>query len=64
MPSLPLLIPSPLRGPAGNIEFLAHLRLGVTDTGDAEGLVASAMAEVQARDGDRFTAEGAEDAEK
>lgn len=45
------LIPSPLRGPAGNIEFLALLQLGVVDTNDAETLIEAAMAEVQSREG-------------
>ncbi|MFN8538991.1 MAG: TlyA family RNA methyltransferase [Thermomicrobiales bacterium] len=45
------LMPSPLRGPAGNIEFLAHLQLGVADTSDAEALIEAAMAEVQSREG-------------
>lgn len=45
------LMPSPLRGPAGNIEFLAQLQLGATDTSDAEALIEAAMAEVQTREG-------------
>jgi 23S rRNA (cytidine1920-2'-O)/16S rRNA (cytidine1409-2'-O)-methyltransferase len=58
------LMPSPLRGPAGNIEFLAYLRPGAADTGDTEAMIDAAMAEVQAREGERLTAEGAEGAEE
>jgi 23S rRNA (cytidine1920-2'-O)/16S rRNA (cytidine1409-2'-O)-methyltransferase len=58
------LIPSPLRGPAGNIEFLADLRLGGTNRAEAATLVASAMAEVREREGRRIPAEDAEDAEQ
>jgi 23S rRNA (cytidine1920-2'-O)/16S rRNA (cytidine1409-2'-O)-methyltransferase len=57
------LIPSPLRGPAGNIEFLAHIRRNSAETGDAEARVASAMSEIQAKNGERFTAADTEDAE-
>lgn len=45
------LIASPLRGPNGNIEFLAHLVNGpVGDAPDADDLVAAAMAQVYAMD--------------
>jgi 23S rRNA (cytidine1920-2'-O)/16S rRNA (cytidine1409-2'-O)-methyltransferase len=43
------LVASPLRGPAGNIEFLAHLVKGeVESRPDAEALVGAAMAEAAA----------------
>ena len=43
------ITPSPLRGPAGNVEFLAHLRQGaVGDEADAEALVDNALAAVSA----------------
>ena len=58
------LIPSPLRGPAGNIEFLAHLGLATPDTADTDAMIAAALAEVRAREGNEITAESAEDAEK
>jgi 23S rRNA (cytidine1920-2'-O)/16S rRNA (cytidine1409-2'-O)-methyltransferase len=57
------LIPSPLRGPAGNIEFLAHLHLAAPDTADADAMIDAAIAEVQAKHGDRGTTEDAEGAE-
>lgn len=38
------LVASPLQGPAGNIEFLAHLQLGVA-SGDVSALIDAAMAE-------------------
>jgi 23S rRNA (cytidine1920-2'-O)/16S rRNA (cytidine1409-2'-O)-methyltransferase len=57
------LIPSPLRGPAGNIEFLARLHHALPDTTDADALIEAAMAEVLAREGGRLVAEDAEDAE-
>jgi len=38
------LVPSPLQGPAGNIEFLAHLQLGAPD-GDVPTLINGAMSE-------------------
>ena len=37
------LIASPLKGPNGNIEFLAHLTLGIDESQDDDALVASAM---------------------
>ena len=41
------LTPSPLRGPAGNVEFLAHLALdGPADETGAEALIEGAMAEL------------------
>jgi len=40
------LIPSPLRGPAGNIEFLANLRLGAPSVLETAAEVESALAEV------------------
>jgi 23S rRNA (cytidine1920-2'-O)/16S rRNA (cytidine1409-2'-O)-methyltransferase len=42
------LIPSPVRGPAGNIEFLAHLTLGETSTVDIEDIAQKAVTEAQA----------------
>ncbi|HET8627268.1 MAG TPA: TlyA family RNA methyltransferase [Thermomicrobiales bacterium] len=43
------LTPSPLRGPAGNVEFLAHLRRDAPDAGvPAGGLAEAALAEVPA----------------
>lgn len=44
------LIASPLRGPAGNVEFLAHLRLADApdDSPPAETLIEGAMADVAA----------------
>ena len=56
------LIPSPLRGPAGNAEFLAHLQLADAATPpppDADTLVEGAMAEL----GAVALAESAEDEE-
>jgi 23S rRNA (cytidine1920-2'-O)/16S rRNA (cytidine1409-2'-O)-methyltransferase len=55
------LIPSPLRGPAGNVEFLAHLAKGWEGpTPDAEALVEECLGEVQEpaleEDGDAGTA--------
>lgn len=41
------LVASPLQGPAGNIEFLAHLQLGAPD-GDVPTLINSAMSEAVA----------------
>jgi 23S rRNA (cytidine1920-2'-O)/16S rRNA (cytidine1409-2'-O)-methyltransferase len=43
------LMPSPLRGPAGNVEFLGHLLLGAKDAADVNALVEGAMAEMQVR---------------
>jgi 23S rRNA (cytidine1920-2'-O)/16S rRNA (cytidine1409-2'-O)-methyltransferase len=45
------LVASPLQGPAGNIEFLAHLELGNTD-GDVMALIDAAMAEAGRFGGD------------
>ncbi|HVL22734.1 MAG TPA: TlyA family RNA methyltransferase [Thermomicrobiales bacterium] len=43
------LVASPLRGPAGNVEFLAHLVQGEVETRpDEDALVGAAMAEVAA----------------
>jgi 23S rRNA (cytidine1920-2'-O)/16S rRNA (cytidine1409-2'-O)-methyltransferase len=39
------LMPSPIKGPAGNIEFLAHLKLGVA-AGLARALISATLAEV------------------
>ena len=39
------LIPSPLRGPAGNVEFLANLKLGVPSVFETEAGVESALKE-------------------
>lgn len=54
------LIGSPLRGPAGNVEFLAHLRVAGADlpvtVPDGEALIEAAMADVTASapaEGDR-----------
>lgn len=58
------LMLSPLRGPAGNIEFLAHLRPDGHDGPDDAALVAAAMAEARERKKDGFNAEDAENAEK
>ena len=41
------LVASPLQGPAGNIEFLAHLRLGEPH-GDVPALIKQAMTEAAA----------------
>ncbi len=41
------LVASPLQGPAGNIEFLAHLQLG-TRSGDVPAFVDAAMSEAAA----------------
>lgn len=56
------LMLSPLRGPAGNIEFLASLRLGGAEAGDAEALVAPAMEEARANAQSGSAADGAEGA--
>ncbi len=37
------LVPSPLRGPAGNVEFLTHLQLGVPSSLDLRAAVESAL---------------------
>jgi 23S rRNA (cytidine1920-2'-O)/16S rRNA (cytidine1409-2'-O)-methyltransferase len=37
------LLPSPLRGPAGNVEFLAHLKLGVPSTLEAPVAIERAL---------------------
>jgi 23S rRNA (cytidine1920-2'-O)/16S rRNA (cytidine1409-2'-O)-methyltransferase len=41
------LMPSPLRGPAGNIEFLAHLILGASTTLEIETIIEQALAEAE-----------------
>lgn len=41
------LILSPLKGPAGNIEFLAYLRLGAVPSIDLEGAIVAAMPGVE-----------------
>ena len=55
------LMLSPLRGPAGNIEFLAHLRPGSHDGPDDATLVATAMAEAREKRQDGVSAEDAEE---
>ena len=57
------LMLSPLRGPAGNIEFLAHLRPGNHIGPDDAALVATAMAEARERQQDGLNAEIAESTE-
>ncbi|NLE75778.1 MAG: TlyA family RNA methyltransferase [Chloroflexi bacterium] len=48
------LIPSPLVGPAGNVEFLVHLRPGTAQpTAELEGLVRRCLAELERLAGDR-----------
>lgn len=42
------LIPSPLRGPAGNIEFLAHLQRDAEQAAAIEALIDAAMGELSA----------------
>jgi 23S rRNA (cytidine1920-2'-O)/16S rRNA (cytidine1409-2'-O)-methyltransferase len=42
------LIPSPLRGPAGNVEFLAYLKPGAPSTLELELAVENALAEAEA----------------
>ena len=58
------LMASPLRGPAGNVEFLAHIALGEDEGVDAEMLVAAAMAEVMALGRDGLAVGGTEGAER
>jgi 23S rRNA (cytidine1920-2'-O)/16S rRNA (cytidine1409-2'-O)-methyltransferase len=41
------LAPSPLLGPAGNVEFLAHLKLGAPSTLEIETAVMAALAEAK-----------------
>jgi 23S rRNA (cytidine1920-2'-O)/16S rRNA (cytidine1409-2'-O)-methyltransferase len=41
------LIPSPLRGPAGNVEFLTHLEVGVPSLLELETAVKAALEEVE-----------------
>lgn len=52
------VVPSPLRGPAGNVEFLLHLRSGPT-ADDLEAWIASAVAEAAVGPGDDPAGEGA-----
>ncbi len=40
------IIPSPLRGPAGNVEFLAHLRLGANPLSNLEAAIEVCLASV------------------
>lgn len=41
------LIPSPLVGPAGNVEYLAHLTLGAPTTLDRQSLIEGALVEAE-----------------
>jgi hypothetical protein len=43
-------MPSPLRGPAGNVEFLAHLKWRAPATLEIETAVETALAEVASRE--------------
>jgi 23S rRNA (cytidine1920-2'-O)/16S rRNA (cytidine1409-2'-O)-methyltransferase len=48
------IVPSPLRGPAGNVEFLAHLKLDVPSTLDIETAVENALASSKANNSGRL----------
>jgi len=51
--TVPGVTPSPLRGPAGNVEFLLHLRPGAGDTAVIADRIVDAIADARARLMDR-----------